>query len=811
MSGRDDNAKARAPCSTSLFFEWGASALGIAVGCIVPLWPGRVLSTASLPGAPRSDFEYYFFPLRCHLARVWGSGIIPFWNPHLFCGYPVIESVQSAVLYPFNALGLNVPAAEAIVYLTAAHLVLNYLTWWLALRKGFGFSCATSSVTAALANVSALLPYRFFAGHLTIIFAFPWIPLLGAAAYQLVRQRSFVLRWWGWAVVCSSLVITAGAPQFALFAFYGAIVLATAKAICGKSAYHLSGAVGALFLGGLLALPQIAATLDYIPFSARQGSWTAPYDSAGFCAAVLETLLPAPLGDGVTEMHMNERGVWDTAGYFGAIALVAGFLEAGCFFKRGLAKSDPRAFAALMLLCFAIYIMSGGYLPGFSGIRESQRALVLLHFSALLFVALFLDSMRKLSRTRLLRRRIWGYYFAIFLSAVAALIVFQQLSAAQFSPILSWIVHRCLGQLTFSSRELPDTATYLFLTFQRSLNWVVGWLALAALATTVSLYRPQTGWLILAILMLLDPLLLHYDAYQCRTRMRDMGYPLGLENTLASVAEQRKKQRLPPPRFVFPTSHTNIAQCTDGVYDAGGYDPLMPALALARRGWITGSVSFEARQHATFAALGVCGVLDEPKHQPEFVPPPQRLITLRHVPCANGAAELVTEVGLQPRSYLFGPVDGTTHTVESDQLLIEIRRWLRKSDLATAQNLSTSSVRGKVRWYQTPNPNHIWLSCFSEVPQLLVVHTTWLPGWRATVESGRGVRFQKLLRCNGWMIGCPVPAGYSFVKLDYAPRSWHLSVFLSLTVLTAVIVFVGGRTSARTRAVNARTTSTPRA
>ncbi|MGB9692142.1 MAG: hypothetical protein ACPL7D_08235, partial [Candidatus Sumerlaeaceae bacterium] len=115
MSGRDDNAKARAPCSTSLFFEWGASALGIAVGCIVPLWPGRVLSTASLPGAPRSDFEYYFFPLRCHLARVWGRGIIPFWNPHLFCGYPVIESVQSAVLYPFNALGLNVPAAEAIV------------------------------------------------------------------------------------------------------------------------------------------------------------------------------------------------------------------------------------------------------------------------------------------------------------------------------------------------------------------------------------------------------------------------------------------------------------------------------------------------------------------------------------------------------------------------------------------------------------------------------------------------------------------------------------------------------------------------
>ncbi len=50
------------------------------------------------------DGFYHDLPLRTLAGRLLKEGIIPFWNPYMFSGTPLLAAMQPAVLYPFNVL-----------------------------------------------------------------------------------------------------------------------------------------------------------------------------------------------------------------------------------------------------------------------------------------------------------------------------------------------------------------------------------------------------------------------------------------------------------------------------------------------------------------------------------------------------------------------------------------------------------------------------------------------------------------------------------------------------------------------------------
>ena len=75
-----------------------AVALGLAGFVAVLYYPllftNRVLATG--------DILLYFYPYRDFVASALREGRIPFWNPYLFAGAPLLANPQAAVLYPLH-------------------------------------------------------------------------------------------------------------------------------------------------------------------------------------------------------------------------------------------------------------------------------------------------------------------------------------------------------------------------------------------------------------------------------------------------------------------------------------------------------------------------------------------------------------------------------------------------------------------------------------------------------------------------------------------------------------------------------------
>lgn len=759
-------------------------AVGFSFGVVAPLFFSNLLSLNSIPGHPRSDFQYYFWPLRCFLTRCIQQGAFPLWNPHLFCGYPVVESVQSALIYPPNFFALWLSPVVALNILTAAHLVLNYLAWLLCLRGVFRFHIVPSSLVAALANLTAILPYRIFAGHLTVIFSLPWFPVLIASAMKLSSsQRS--TRWLGVAAIAAAAAFTSGAPQYALFSLWGFVVVCLATSSKGNFAKSGFLSAAALLLGALLATPQLAATSEYIPYSARSGGWGVHAYLPGTLSTLWETFLAAPFGNGVTELHLNERGVWDTAGYLGTIVLVLAFV--GLVASARQPKQEKRIRAALALIGLGLYLMLGGWLPGFSALRENQRAVVIVHAGMFVLVACGLDQMVPTFGSSFARRQIYPISAWAFVASILGIAVLAHLFTRYYAFLWRHWESHCFGRLRFSPSEGIDGQAYVAATFGRSLNWALVWLSVAGSITTLAWRWPRGFLPLLALAMLLDPFIQHLPVYRTRTPIDSIDIPAEVNKDLDQIMLSRQHNHTGLFRMVFPTSLTNRAQCFDLIGDAGGYDPLMPHLALARRNWTERPLSTEQKRTLYFNTVGIGATITEPFAQPESIAPRYRLMRLvvhSSMP-AVGLTTITTSLSVNPPQYSFGPVEDSTHTVANRETLEALLAWF-KQDPGCSQMHNRFAHR-IVRSYGLANPNSMRFFCISPQNALLVVSSTWLPGWRVEEAPNRRL-FQRSLLVNGWMIGYPIPAGASWVAFRYAPPSWRVTVFFTLTTLAFLLV-----------------------
>lgn len=765
-------------------FDFTALLIGVVCAIVTPLIKAHLFSFESLPGHPRSDFEYYFYPLHCFLRRSIADGTIPFWNPHLFCGYPVVETVQSALLYPFHALALlTAPSAvHTVVCLTVFHFVMNYGTWYWCLRYAFSFAPAISALVSALPNVTSVMPYRFFGGHLTVIFTLPWFPVLIGAAYRLANDLRMV-PWLAVAGVSLGFVVLAGAPQYALFGAWSFLAVSCAASRTSHLPRTLLRTLSALALGAVVASPQLVATAAYVPFSARSGLWGTLSFRAATWTTIIETLLAAPFGNGVNECHINERGPWDTAGYIGTLTIVLavfGFLVT----KQRGAESTRIPKSAFSLVVLGFYLMAGGWLPGFERMRENQRAIFIIHTGLFLAVAL---GLRELLSSRvewkdfsLPSRR----FMVLLLAALCLSYSMRSVFRAEFPAFWSWFCRNCVGVINLSGYEQVENASIVWNSFHRALNWAIAWLTIAcALAMA---YRWLKTWSVIAIagLALVDPLLFHLPAYETRTSVATMGLPPAIRHPLNELLSSRQLQRLSPARVVFPSSLTNAAQCLEGIGETGGYDPLMPLLALARRNYTERPLTLEERKHQQYDIFGIEAEIYEPFSQPEFVPPQKRVMQLRHLRQNHRASmtTLTRTFQIQPAGYLFGPIENTTHTVERVDQLETILSWC--SDVnATASGMATNAPV-LLKWYGFSRPNSIRLLCLTPHNSVLVVSSTWLPWWRIRDDSSR---ISKTFRVNGWMTGVCVPAGISLLELVYAPPAWRHTVFAMFCGILAVV------------------------
>ena len=114
-------------------------------------------------------------PFRVAVANQIHSGAVPFWNPSLFCGMPLLAAAQAGVLFPLNwfYVAFNPRTATNLMMLSA--YMVAALGAYLCARRS-GSSVAGAGLTSLVWQAGGFLVAQI--GHTNIVHTAAMLPWL---------------------------------------------------------------------------------------------------------------------------------------------------------------------------------------------------------------------------------------------------------------------------------------------------------------------------------------------------------------------------------------------------------------------------------------------------------------------------------------------------------------------------------------------------------------------------------------------------------------------------------------------------------
>ncbi len=159
------------------------------------------------------DFLAYFYPLktfiRDHFLAHWS---LPFWNSYQFSGTPMISNIQASMFYPPGLLYYLFPPETAYGYSTILHSVFGSL-FMFAFMRTIAVSAAGSFVAALVFSINGFFIGHLYAGHLTFVQTYIWIPLVFLFLNRFAQSRTLAPA--VWAGLLLGIQILGGFPQIA--------------------------------------------------------------------------------------------------------------------------------------------------------------------------------------------------------------------------------------------------------------------------------------------------------------------------------------------------------------------------------------------------------------------------------------------------------------------------------------------------------------------------------------------------------------------------------------------------------------------
>ena len=781
-------------------------------------------------GAVESDLTAVFYPYRVFVWRWFSRGVFPLWDPHIFGGVPVLEMQQTLSLNPVRlfASWFFTPRVSLLVE-TAGYVVVAAMGSWFALRRLLKCSAPASLLGLMVFVFGGLFTIRVGAGHITVLAALCWWPLAVGLTFRLAETVTFVPRltaatlmrglWTRagvrrpllWLAATNAMVLLAGGPQYVVYLFWTELLVVAVVARTPLFALVALGISWALAL--CLSAPQWLPALWYLPFTGRgegSGSVMQGAPLSDLLVILIELLMPHPLGDDLQQPHLFQKAAWETITYPGIVALVligafklrffgklAGHLWSRLR-KRSVAFSRSADFnrraACMVILLLGVYLMTGGWLPGFSSFREPIKARAILALGMAMAAALEFDALLRLSGVAYLRRINWLTNYAA--SALVACVIgvgFCWLAGRD-----AWFV----GLLKLFPSPLDAAASKFYNAvmvdpqlgirpFKYAALWVAGGAAVIAV-TVILLGSTSRTTRVLAISALLGiaavdlcrahwiALYAHhpYDRIELRPDLRSC-----LEQQLA---ESTARNEL-PWRVTLPPQLVNGSHFVDGLYETGGYDPLMPARGNSRVVIEMPANDATGRRPLKMVHQAIGRRIDCTQ---SFAPLDESATSC---PCAVIAEASIVDLerqvtaGAPQRFDSFGPrVDnlnyvavGTSKWLTEDppQIDPEITKRIASIHVDPSSPDGHGTVAGETLRTQTVTaPNELSANLTLNSPALLLYRTTWLPGWQVCVDGGT---WESALCANRWMVCVPVDKGERRVTFRYTPVALWFSVALA--------------------------------
>lgn len=810
-------------------------------------------------GPADSDLVNYFYPMRVFVHRWLSQGVMPWWDPHVFSGYPVAETQQMALFYPVSlATAALLSPRLGLAALTAVHLALAVGGMGLFLRQGLACSRPGAVLGSVVYGFGALFSIRVAAGHFTVVAALAWWPWAmlglvrscralaatacpapggsrgrraGALLWEAFRTLPAAFRrpqlpWMLLACVSNAMVVLAGSPQYVVYLGWMQVAAALASAPVRQWAVSMS-AVALAWTGGLLiSAPQWLPTLWYLPYTGRAGTGSSeltPPGTLDLISLVLELILPFPFGDDMRMSHLHLKNVWETATYPGLAALVL----TAALVPRALRARAPRRRLPLALLCLAAYMLLGGWLPGFGGFREVLKARAVLAFALatastagfeVLRAALMLSRRHRaapgsgrrpgLPATRLLPELSAAGGLAVLAGAMALIVQSDRERYARLFLRFGPPFDPAAVPFWEKVKADPALATHQFVLSA----WAVA--AGAALVFGLLLLarrRPGPALGLLVLLGTLEPFAIHSYSFYARHPYEAIELP----RPLVEWAKEKLATGSPPWRVTLHPLINNRSHHLAGLYETGGYDPLMPRNA-NNRIVLPGSISAAVREdaetsarvtklrHAAFARR-----YDLSAWHP-FQKPLKPLNDATFPPVLEEASLGAMTRRVRPGAPVtgfYGPdITGMNFVVppewgeraatpeELPRDFVDRVRAVAEAGPAATEPLASLSPTADLRpgesmvLHPQETPNRFEFDLTLEAPALVFVRTTWLPGWKVRINDGPATR---ALLANHWNPAALVPAGRHRVTFFYRPAGLIPALAVSALACVLALALLG--------------------
>ncbi len=807
---------------------------------VLAVWAMLLRDAGSLYWGPLdSDLTSAFYPWRVFIHRWITRGVFPFWDPHVFGGYPTLETQSMLSLNPLHLATLWLPANLGVSIFALLHTLTACVAMAWALWRWGRCSAMAAALGAGLYVFGALFAVRIMAGHLTPVAALAWWPLAAlsvlrisrgvsggssviisrgadSSAWEHVRfqgmhwvslflqlfQLPHLRRLVALSAVAHAMVCLAGAPQYIVYLFYIdlAIIVAAARRWAWGQVLVIVAAVWVLAL--VVSAPQWLPAFWYLPYSVRgvSSGGTTGWSLRPLYNIWFETMLPFPFGDDMTHGHLHFKNVWETALYPGSIALVLSatlVLRVGWWFfcrilrRNGSGLSEaitPLCLAGVMVTLMGLYMMAGGWLPGFGGFREPLKARAVVAFGFALMSAAAFDGIAR--RPELWRR---------FLIAGTTMMFFFIVSAADYyDPRKFYDLVTGFGQPPFDPQA---SATYVeFLENPKvaaDRYYLAGlWAQAGVYLTVLCLIKlrkmPRVATTMLFLGALLDPFLAHTPAWMGRHPWTQNELPKPVAEYFAPRLAANKGEL--PWRVILHSSIINRTHHMDGLYEYHGYDPLMPAFATARM-LVKGIVNTpgEQRQQMRGDLLERVGVRYDVRERLGETYDGDAPSSDAQVLVAREATLFAVSrnvIAGSPGLNLFGPDLTGTHYVLPPDMGGEISddKDVPEDFQATIAGLFPAGAGADetsatsrllpgetMEHLETGRPDEFGVRVSLARPALVLYKGTWTPGWRVVID---GEDQGRALFANNWMSGVVVDAGRHEVVFRYRPVMWSASLWL---------------------------------
>jgi hypothetical protein len=341
---------------------------------------------------PILDAVQQFWPWRQYAGQQLRRGIIPLWNPYLFCGTPFVANNQSAVFYPETWLFAWLPAERAFGWAAALYLFASgsFMFWFLrrlGLRR-----------RAALVGAVAWMYNGFVVGWICLpsFRSVPgWLPLLLGAYEEALRRRPGQAGpWLALAALAVAMQFWAGNLHISFFvlltfALYAAWAAGRERYGGRGAARPLAAAATILALGSALAALQLMPTLELAHRSPRTAITYADLLSYRLVPLQLWVgLMPDVLGHPADYNHwggflgQQYRSYTELAWYTGGFTAVLAVLALLRAWRRQVYFWAAVAVIGLALaLGLPLNLVFFKLVPGFRMLPGINRAVVMTCFA----------------------------------------------------------------------------------------------------------------------------------------------------------------------------------------------------------------------------------------------------------------------------------------------------------------------------------------------------------------------------------------------------------------------------------------------